>query len=197
MDKFNTHQVTMGIKKSIKQQNSKQKRHIAPKSKEFRSWILRKVIDNGKNNSLNIWILNNPKIWGTHLNRREVVMYADTLLIDKSGWLFEGILCEGLGNSCKNARWLNTLRVPFLVQGCLLEINVETNWPYFCRVNDAGLALDLRPACQNLGAPTPKWMSSPIYTTLTLQLRHWHYNYLQVNFIHLLASIQSEKWNFT
>ena len=44
MDKFNTHQVTMGIKKSIKQQNSKQKRHIAPKSKEFRSWILRKVI---------------------------------------------------------------------------------------------------------------------------------------------------------
>ena len=74
MDKFNTHQVTMGIKKSIKQQNSKQKRHIAPKSKEFRSWILRKVIDNGKNNSLNIWILNNPKIWGTHLNRREVVM---------------------------------------------------------------------------------------------------------------------------
>ena len=74
MDKFNTHQVTMGIKKSIKQQNSKQKRHIAPKSKEFRSWILRKVIDNGKNNSLNIWILDNPKIWGTHLNRREVVM---------------------------------------------------------------------------------------------------------------------------
>ena len=74
MDKFNTHQVTMGIKKSIKQQNSKQKRHIAPKSKEFRSWILRKVIDNGKNNSLNIWILDNPQIWGTHLNRREVVM---------------------------------------------------------------------------------------------------------------------------
>ena len=32
MDKFNTHQVTMGIKKSIKQQTSKQKRHIAPKS---------------------------------------------------------------------------------------------------------------------------------------------------------------------
>ena len=74
MDKFNTHQVTMGIKKSIKQQNSKQKRHIAPKSKEFRSWILQKVIDNGKNNSLNIWILDDPKIWGTHLNRREVVM---------------------------------------------------------------------------------------------------------------------------
>ena len=37
----------MGIKKSIKQKNSKQKRHIAPKSKEFRSWILRKVTDNG------------------------------------------------------------------------------------------------------------------------------------------------------
>ena len=64
----------MGIKNSIKQHNSKQKRHIAPKSKEFRSWILRKAIDNGKNNSLNIWILDNPKIWGTHLNRREVVM---------------------------------------------------------------------------------------------------------------------------
>ena len=78
MDKFNTHQVTMGIKKSIKQQNSKQKRHIAPKSKEFRSWILRKVIDNGKNNSLNIWILDDPKIWGTHLNRREVVMRIRT-----------------------------------------------------------------------------------------------------------------------
>ena len=77
MDKFNTHQVTMGIKKSIKQQNSKQKRHIAPKSKEFRSWILRKVIDNGKNNSLNIWILDDPKIWGAHLNWREVVMTND------------------------------------------------------------------------------------------------------------------------
>ena len=79
MDKFKTHQVTMGIKKSIKQQNSKQKRHIAPKSKEFRSWILRKAIDNGKNNSLNIWILDNPKIWGTHLNRREVVMNRKSL----------------------------------------------------------------------------------------------------------------------
>ena len=76
MDKFNTHQVTMGIKKSIKQQNSKQKRHIAPKSKEFRSWILWKVIDNGKNNNLNIWILDDPKIWDTHLNWREVVMWG-------------------------------------------------------------------------------------------------------------------------
>ena len=27
---------------------------------------------------------------------------------------------------------------------------------HFCRVNDAGRALDLRPACQNLGVPTPK-----------------------------------------
>ena len=63
----------MGIKKLIKQQNLKQKKDIAPNSKEFRSWFLRKVIDNDKNNSLNIWILNNPKIWGTHLNRREVV----------------------------------------------------------------------------------------------------------------------------
>ena len=77
MDKFNTYQVTMGIKKSIKQQNSKQKRLIAPKSKEFCSWILQKVIDNGKNSSLNIWILDDPKIWGTHLNRREVVMYSE------------------------------------------------------------------------------------------------------------------------
>ena len=74
MDKFNTHQVTMGIKKSSKQQNLKQKRHIALKSKEFRSWILWKVIDNGNNNSLNIWVLDDPKIWGTHLNRLEVVM---------------------------------------------------------------------------------------------------------------------------
>ena len=77
MSKFNTHQVTMRIKKSIKQQTSKQKRHIAPKSREFRSRILRKVIDNGKNNSLNTWILYNPKIWGTHLNRREVVMWQE------------------------------------------------------------------------------------------------------------------------
>ena len=123
--------------------------------------------------------------------------YADPLLIAKCGWLFEGILCEGLGNRRKNARWLNILRVPFLIQGCLLEINIETNRPYFCRVNDAGRALDLRPACQNFGVPTPKWMSSPIYTTLTLQLRHWHYNYLQVNFIHLPASIQSKKLKFT
>ena len=51
------------------------KRHIAPKSKEFRLWILQKVIDNGKNNSLNISILDDPRIWGTHLNRREVVMW--------------------------------------------------------------------------------------------------------------------------
>ena len=51
----------MGIKKSIKQQNSKQKTHIAPNLKEFRSWILRKVINNGKNNSLNISVRNIPK----------------------------------------------------------------------------------------------------------------------------------------
>ena len=74
MEKFNTHQVTMGIKKLIKQQNLKQKKDIAPNPKAFRSWFLRKVIDNDKNNSLNIWILNNPKIWGTHLHRREGVM---------------------------------------------------------------------------------------------------------------------------
>ena len=86
MDKFNAHQVTMGIKKSIKQQNSKQKRHIAPKSKEFRSWILRKVIDNGKNNSLNIWITDNPKIWGTHLNRREVLMILQAISCADLDW---------------------------------------------------------------------------------------------------------------
>ena len=95
MDKLNTHQVTMGIKKSIKQQNSKQKRHIAPKSKEFRSWILRKVIDNGKNNSLNIWILDNPKIWGTHLIRHEVVMPTEykspSSLYWNKIWLFKMI----------------------------------------------------------------------------------------------------------
>ena len=76
----------MGIKKSIKQQNSKQKRHIAPKSKEFRSWILRKVIGNGKNSSLNIWILDDPKIWGTHLNQREVVMRAHTVVRWNAIW---------------------------------------------------------------------------------------------------------------
>ena len=89
----------MGIKKSIKQQNSKQKRHIAPKSKEFRSWILRKVIDNGKNNSLNIWILDNPKIWGTHLNRREVVMSG--YLISK--WRFQNTPLQ-ITSSHENAK---------------------------------------------------------------------------------------------
>ena len=79
----------MGIKKSIKQQNSKQKRHIAPKSKEFRSWILRKVIDNGKNNSLNIWILDNPQIWGTHLNRHEVVMCTTAICLKNCIQVFE------------------------------------------------------------------------------------------------------------
>ena len=44
MEKFNTHQETMGIKKSIKQQKLKQKRDISPKSKEFRSWFLRTEI---------------------------------------------------------------------------------------------------------------------------------------------------------
>ena len=51
----------------MKQQNLKQKKDIAPKSKEFRSWILWKVIDKDKNNSLNIWILDDPKIWDTQL----------------------------------------------------------------------------------------------------------------------------------
>ena len=41
----------MGIKKLIKQQNLKQKKDIAPNSKAFRSWFLRKIIDNDKNNS--------------------------------------------------------------------------------------------------------------------------------------------------
>ena len=40
----------------------------------------------------------------------------------------------------------------FLVQGCLPESNIETNRSYFCRV---GRALDLWPACQNLGVPAP------------------------------------------
>ena len=38
--------------------------------------------------------------------------YADPLLIAKSGWLLAGILCQDLGNRCKNARRLNFLRVP-------------------------------------------------------------------------------------
>ena len=53
----------------------------------------------------------------------------------------------------------NILRVTFLVQGCLPESNIETNRTYFCRVNEAGRALDLWPACQNLGVLAPKWMS--------------------------------------
>ena len=72
MEKFNTHEVTLGIKKLIKQQELKQKKDMAPNSKEFHSWFLLKVINNDKNNSLRIWILYNPKIWGTHLNRHEV-----------------------------------------------------------------------------------------------------------------------------
>ena len=59
------------------------------------------------------------------------------------------------GTAVKNARWLNILRLAFLVQGCLLEINIETNRTYFCRVNDVGHASDLRPACQNLGVRAP------------------------------------------
>ena len=108
MDKFNTHQVTMGIKKSIKQQNSKQKRHIAPKSKEFRSWILQKVIDNGKNNSLNIWILDDRNIWGTHLNRHEVVM----------GLTWEGIIYYTTSRQCNT--WFNLMcyqNVPICMPG--------------------------------------------------------------------------------
>ena len=46
MEKFNTHQVKMGIKKLIKQQNLKQKKDIAPDSKELRLWLLRRVINN-------------------------------------------------------------------------------------------------------------------------------------------------------
>ena len=69
---------------------------------------------------------------------------------------FGGNLCQGLGHRCKNARWLNILRVPFLVRGCLPEINIETNPTYFCRVKDAGHALHLRPTCQNFGGAGPK-----------------------------------------
>ena len=117
MRKFNTHQVTMGIKKLIKQQNLKQKRHIAPKSKEFRSWILRKVIDNGKNNSLNIWILDNPKIWGTHLNRHEGVMpfkkslsyHWDTLFLSSfkicSTSLIVSAACDNFIDGCRRT-WI-------------------------------------------------------------------------------------------
>ena len=74
-------------------------------------------------------------------------------------WPLPGILCQGLGNRYKDPRWLNILRVPFLVQGCLPEINFETIRTYFCRVNDFGRALDLRPASQNLGVLAPKGMS--------------------------------------
>ena len=56
MEKFNAHQVTMGIKKSIKQQNLKQKKDITLKSKESHFWILWKVIDNDKNNSLKLYM---------------------------------------------------------------------------------------------------------------------------------------------
>ena len=85
------------------------------------------------------------------------------MLMVECGWLLGGILCQGLANGCKNARWLNMLRVPFLVQGCLPEINIETNGTYICFVNDAGRALDLRLACQNLGLPDPKWMSWKLF----------------------------------
>ena len=109
--------------------------------------------------------------------------YADPLLTAKSGWLLAGILCQGLGNCVKNARRLTFLRVSFLVQGCLPEINIETNPTYFCRVNDAGCALDLRPACQNLGVTTPKWLSYKwglTHTLTRISTRHarfliaWH-----------------------
>ena len=41
----------------MKQQNLKQKKDIAAKSKQFRSWILSKVIDKDKNNCLYAYCL--------------------------------------------------------------------------------------------------------------------------------------------
>ena len=49
----------------MKQQNLKQKRDIAPKSKEFRSWILWKVIDKDKNIAWIYEYLMTPK-FGIH-----------------------------------------------------------------------------------------------------------------------------------
>ena len=60
-----------------------QKKDISPTSKcalcDLGSRLSRRYVHQNervmsKNNRLNIWILNNPKIWGTHLKRREVVM---------------------------------------------------------------------------------------------------------------------------
>ena len=59
----------------MKQQNLKQKKDIAPKSKEFRSWILWKVIDKDKNNSLNIWILDDPRIWEYTIKNRDANLW--------------------------------------------------------------------------------------------------------------------------
>ena len=135
MDKFNTHQVTMGIKKSIKQQNSKQKRHIAPKSKEFRSWILRKVIDNARNNSLNIWILDNPKIWGTHLNRREVVM-------ESKGWC---------------CWWMNPREIPprWFSNSFFNSFNLEISLPSF-----GGVMMDIFKINQSISVTN--YVESPV-----------------------------------
>ena len=113
--------------------------------------------------------------------------YADPLLIAKCGWLLARILCKGLGNRCKNVWRLNILRVPFLVEGCLPEINVEKNRTYFCRENDASRALDLRPACQNLGVPARKWMSCK-----------WAFNWLHYKTFswrefHYVGTVQSEQ----
>jgi len=78
------------------------------------------------------------------------------MLIVECGRLLAGILCQGVANGCKNAWWLNMLRVPFLVQGCLPEINIETNRTYICFVNDAGRALDLRSRVPKFRIAGPK-----------------------------------------
>jgi len=50
------------------QRNCTRRKCAAWSANTRHEWVMR------KNNSLNIWILNDPRNWGTHLNRREVVM---------------------------------------------------------------------------------------------------------------------------
>ena len=51
----------------MKQQNLKQKKDIAAKSKQFRSWILSKVIDKDKNNCLYAYCLYMNTWWPQNL----------------------------------------------------------------------------------------------------------------------------------
>ena len=65
---------------------------------------------------------------------------------------------------------LTNFRVPFLFQGCHSRNQHWRNSNIFCHVNQAGLAQNYWPACQNFGVLCPKWMSCEKHPFISLQL---------------------------